>query len=67
MAHFEYKNNAIRNQKNSNQSIANINVADNGMIALTEEPLPSWKPKKEWNFKCKYWIKKLIKCCFSKN
>ena len=41
MAHFEYKNNAIRNQKNSNQSIANINVADNGMIALTEEPLPS--------------------------
>ena len=45
--------------------IANGNVADSGMIALTDKPLPCWKPKKEWKFKCKSWIKKLINCCFS--
>ena len=22
---------------------------------------------KKWKFKCKYWIKKVINCCFSKN
>ena len=33
------------------------NVADSRMIALTDEPLPCWKSKKEWKFKCKYWIK----------
>ena len=45
--------------------IANGNVADSGMIALIDEPFPCWKPKKEWKFKCKSWIKKLINCCFS--
>ena len=38
--------------------IANGNVADSSMIALTDEPSPWWKPKKEWKFKFKSWIKK---------
>ena len=42
----------IRNQKHF-KPVANGNVADSGMIALTDEPLPCQKPKKEWNFKCK--------------
>ena len=46
MAGFGYNNNAIRNQKHF-KPIANDNVA------LTEEPLPCGKPKKEWKFKCK--------------
>ena len=37
-----YKNNAIRNQKHF-KPIANGNVADSGMIALTEEPFPCQK------------------------
>ena len=44
--------------------IANGNAADSSMIALTDEPLPFWKPKKELKFKCTSWIKKLINCCF---
>ena len=39
MADFRYNNNAIRNQKKF-KPIANRNVADRGMIALTDEPLP---------------------------
>ena len=45
--------------------VAKGNVADSGMIALTDESLPCWKPKRQWKFKCKSWIKKLINCCFS--
>ena len=52
MVDFGYTNNAMRNQKHF-KPIANGNVADSGMIALTDEPLPCQKPKKEWNFKCK--------------
>ena len=37
------------------------------MIALTDEPLPCWKTEKEWKFKCKYWMKKLINYWFSQN
>ena len=58
MVDFGYNNNAIRNQKHF-KPIANGNVADSRMIALTDEPLPCWKPKKEWKFKCKSWIKNL--------
>ena len=57
MVDFGYNNNAIRNQKHF-KPITNGNVADSGMIALTDESLPCWKPKKEWKFKCKSWIKK---------
>ena len=39
MADFGYNNNAIRNQKNF-KPIADGNVADSGMIALTDKPLP---------------------------
>ena len=53
MVDFGYNDNAIRNQKHF-KPIANDNVTDSGMIALTDEPLPCWKPKKEWAFKCKY-------------
>ena len=56
MADFGY-NNATRNQKNF-KLIANGNVSDSGVIALTDEPLPCWKTKKGWKFKCKAWIKK---------
>ena len=67
MVDFGYNNNAIRNQKHF-KPIANGNVADSGMIALTDERLPFWKPKKEWKFKCKSWIKNSkINCCFSQN
>ena len=50
MVDFGYNNNAI---KKHFKPIANGNVADSGMIVLTDEPLPSRKPKKEWKFKCK--------------
>ena len=46
MVDFGYNNNAIKNQKHF-KSIANGNVADSGMIALTDESLPCRKPKKE--------------------
>ena len=46
MVDFGYNNNAIRNQKHL-KPIANSNIADSGMIALTDEPLPCRKPKKE--------------------
>ena len=52
MVGFGYNNNASRNQKHF-KPIANGNVADSGMIVLTEEPLTCRKPKKEWKFKCK--------------
>ena len=39
MVDFGYNNNAIRNQKHF-KSIANGNVADSRMIALTDESLP---------------------------
>ena len=52
MVDFRYNNNAIRNQKLF-KPIVNGNVADSGMIALTNEPLPCRKPKKEWKFKWK--------------
>ena len=39
MVDFGYNNNAIRNQKHF-KPIANSNVADGGMTALTDEPLP---------------------------
>ena len=51
MADFEYNNNTIRNQKKF-KPIANGNVADSGMVSLTDEPLPCWKPKNEWKSKC---------------
>ena len=57
MADFGYNNNAIRYQKYF-KPIANGNVADSGMIALTDKSLPCWKPRKEWKFKFKSWIKK---------
>ena len=57
MVDFRYNNNAIRNQKLF-KPIVNGSVADSGMIALTNEPLPCRKPKKEWKFKWKSWIKK---------
>ena len=50
MVDFGYNNNTIRNQKHF-KPIANGNVVGSGMIALTEEPLPCRKPKKEWKFK----------------
>ena len=52
MVDFGYNNNAIRNQKHF-KPIANSNVGDSGMIALTDEPLPCRRPQKVWNFKCK--------------
>ena len=52
MTDFGNNNNANRNQKNF-KPIANGNVAGSGMIALIDEPLPYWKPKREWKFKCK--------------
>ena len=39
MVDFGYNNNAIRNQKHF-KPIANDNIADTDMIALTDEPLP---------------------------
>ena len=52
MVDFGYNNNAIRNQKHF-KTIANGDVVDSRITALTGEPLPSRKPKKEWKFKCK--------------
>ena len=52
----DFANNAIRNQKHF-KPIANGNVADSSMIALTDDSLSCWKPKKEWKFECKSWIK----------
>ena len=46
MVDFGYNNNAIRNHKNF-KPIANGNVADSAMIALSDEALPCCKPKKE--------------------
>ena len=66
MVDFEYNNSAIRKQKHF-KPIANDNVADISMIALTDEPLPCRKHKEERKIKCKSLIKKLINCCFSKN
>ena len=43
--------------------VTNGNVADSGLIALIDEPLPS-KTYKEWKFKCEFWAKK-FNCCFS--
>ena len=39
MVDFGYNNNAIRNQKHF-KSIANGNIADSCMFALTDESLP---------------------------
>ena len=66
MVDFGYSNNAISNQKHF-KPISNGDVADGGMIALTDELRPCWKPKRDWKFKDKSWIKKLIHCCFSQN
>ena len=38
MVDLGYKNNAIRNQKHF-KPIANGNVADSGVVALTDKPL----------------------------
>ena len=43
MVDFGYNNNAIRNQKPF-KPIANGNVADIGMIALTDDAFPCQKP-----------------------
>ena len=53
MVEFRCSNNAVRKQKHFKP----INNGNSSVIALTDEPLPCWKPKKEWNFKCKSWIK----------
>ena len=45
MVDFGYNNNTIRNQKYL-KPVANGNDADSGMISLTDEPLPCWKPRK---------------------
>ena len=45
MVDFGYNNNAIRNQKHF-KPIADGNVADSGMIVLTDEPFPCRKPLK---------------------
>ena len=46
MADFGYNDNAIRNQ-NIFKPIAHGNVADSGMIALTDKPLPCRKKSKK--------------------
>ena len=67
MSDFGYNNNAVRNQKKF-KPIANCYVADSGIIALTDEPFPCWKPKKECKFnKCKSWIKKPDQLLFLPN
>ena len=43
MVEFGYKNNTVRNQKHF-KPIANGNVTDSGMIALTDEVFPCQKP-----------------------
>ena len=57
MADFRYNINAIKKPKKF-KPLANGNAADSSMIALTDKSLSCWKPKKEWKFKCKSWIKK---------
>ena len=52
MVDFGYNKNVIRNQKYF-KPIAYSNVADSGVIAITDKPLPCQKPKKEWKFKFK--------------
>ena len=52
MFDFGYNNNAIRNQKPF-KPIANGNVADIDMIALTDDAFPCQKPLKKWKCKCK--------------
>ena len=42
----------LRNQKNS-KPITNGNVADRGLIVLTDESLSCQKPERVWKFKCK--------------
>ena len=59
MVDFGYNSNAIRNQKLL-KPIANRNVADSRMIALTDESLSCWKPKKEWKLKCKSYLYKYL-------
>ena len=46
MADFGYNDNAIRNQKIFHP-IAHGNVADCGMVVLTDEPLPCRKKSKK--------------------
>ena len=46
MADFGYNDNAIRNQKFF-KAIAHGNVADCGMVVLTDEPLPCRKKSKK--------------------
>ena len=50
MADFQYSNNARYYKPKQFKPIANGNGNgnDSSMIALTHEPLPCWKPKKEW-------------------
>ena len=50
MIDFGYNNNTIRNQKYF-KPIANSDAADSGMIALTDEPIPRWKPEKNGSSK----------------
>ena len=50
MADFRYNGNY---KPEKFKPIANGNAADRSMIALTDEPLPCCKPKKELKFKCK--------------
>ena len=44
MTEFRYKNNAIRKQKVL-KPIVHANIADTGVISLTEEPVPCRKRK----------------------
>ena len=52
MADFRY-NNAIT----THFPTANGNAADSDTIALIGKPRPCRKPKKEWKFNCRSWIK----------
>ena len=54
MVEFRCSNNAVRKQKHFKP----ITNGNSSVIALTDEPLLCWKPKKYWNFKCKSSIKK---------
>ena len=67
MADLEYNNNAIKNKKKF-KPIANANVANSDIIALTESHFHVEKLKKNESLNgYKYCIKKLINCCFSQN
>ena len=48
MVDFGHSNNAIRNQKHF-KPIVNGNVADSGVVVLTDKPLPCSKHKKRMN------------------